>query len=305
MPSERLPGVMDNPYYDWSPFPNRPPLRWPDDARVAVCVIVSLEHIEWVPPDGALVSPSVVYMGPWPRVWDTGEVSHHEYGNRVGVFRVMKLLDRYGIRATTAMDAALVQLAPTLVHRCQERDWEFIGHGIAASRLISERMTESEERAVIRTSLDVLEEATGRPPVGWLGADYGESTRTVRLLAEEGVHYVCDWPNDEQPYRMKVPNGSMVALPVTLELDDIYTHRRRFIPTHRWAEMAVEAFERLYRDGEQSGRLLVLNLHPWTIGQPFRIKHLEYVLEQVMRNAGVWVATGGEIVHWYTRQCAV
>jgi peptidoglycan/xylan/chitin deacetylase (PgdA/CDA1 family) len=292
---------MDNPYYDWSPLPSRPPVRWPDGARLALCVIVCLEHVEWLPPEGTLVPPSVVYMGPWPRVWDIPEVSHHEYGNRVGVFRIMKLLDRHGIRATVAMDAALAQLAPPLVRHCRERNWEFIGHGIAASRMISERMSVDEERRTIRTALDVLEEATGDRPVGWLGADYGESTRTVRLLAEEGVRYVCDWPNDEQPYRMKVPTGSMVSLPVTLELDDNFTHRRRFIPTDRWAEMAIEAFDRLYRDGEQSGRLLVLNLHPWTIGQPFRIKHLERVLEHVNRRSGVWRATGGEIVSWFER----
>jgi allantoinase len=295
---------MDNPYYDWSPLPSRPPLRWPDGARVAFCVIVSIEHVELTPPEGTLVPPSVVYMGPWPRVWDVPEVGHHEYGNRVGVFRVMKLLDRYGIRATAAMDAAIAQVAPPLVKHCLERNWELIGHGIASSRLISEQMSEAEEREVIRTSLDVLEETSGHRPIGWLGADYGESTRTVRLLAEEGVRYVCDWPNDEQPYLMKVPSKTMVSLPVMLELDEVYTHRRRFIPTPRWAAMVVEAFERLYRDGEESGRLLVLNLHPWTIGQPFRIKHLEHVLEQVTRRRGVWVATGGEIVDWYLRQRA-
>jgi peptidoglycan/xylan/chitin deacetylase (PgdA/CDA1 family) len=293
---------MDNPYYGWSPLPARPQLRWPDEARIAVCIIVSLEYVELTPPAEALTPPSVVYMGPWPRVWDIPEVSHHEYGNRVGVFRVMKLLDRYRIRATVAMDAALAQVAPALVQHCMDRRWEFVGHGIAASRLISERMSEDEERATIRTSLDVLQEATGYRPVGWLSADYGESSRTVRLLADEGVRYVCDWPNDEQPYTMTVPTGTMVSLPVTLELDDIYTHRRRFIPTERWAEMAIEAFDQLYRDGERSGRLLVFNLHPWTIGQPFRIRHLGRVLEHMAGHSRVWKATAGEIVTWYEEQ---
>jgi allantoinase len=295
-------GEMDNPYYDRSPLPSRPVLRWPDDARVAVCVIVSLEHMELAPPPGTITSPSAVYGGPWPRIWDVAEISHHEYGNRVGVFRVMDLLRRFGLAATIAMDAALVQLAPRLVEHLLESDCEFIGHGIASSRMISEEMAEQEERAIIGTSLEVLEAATGSVPVGWLGADYGESSRTVRLLAEAGVHYVCDWPNDEQPYRMKVPQGRMVSLPVAVELDEIFTHRGRFIPTTRWAEMVIQGFDRLRRDGEATGRVLVLNLHPWIIGQPFRIRELERVLDHVAGHADVWSATGAEIVDWYLAQ---
>jgi hypothetical protein len=110
---------------------------------------------------------------------------------------------------------------------------------------------------------------------------------------------VCDWPNDEQPYRMKVPRGQMVSLPVAVELDDVVTHTLRFIPIQRYATMIMDAFDRLYADGATSGRLLVLHLHPTRIGQPFRIKYLEAALEHLMRRQGVWAATGSEIVDWY------
>ena len=297
-------GVMDNPYYDWSPLVARPPLRWPNDARVALCVIVSLEHLEWVPPSAAVVPPSAVYGGPYPNVFDSPDVSLHEYGNRVGVFRVMEALDECGIRATVAMDGTLTTLAPFLVRECLRRDWEFMGHGIAFSRMITERMAEEEEREHIRRSLAALDQATGVAAVGWVGADYGESTRTVRLLAESGVRYVCDWPNDEQPYRMTVPNGEMVGLPVAVELDEVFAHRGRFIPASRWAQMVIEAFDRLHEDGAASGRLLVLNLHPWIIGQPFRIKYLKQALSHIVRRTGVWTATGNEIVDWYLKNTA-
>jgi hypothetical protein len=112
---------------------------------------------------------------------------------------------------------------------------------------------------------------------------------------------VCDWPNDEQPYRMKVPVGQMVSLPVA-ELDDVFTHTVRSIPIQRYATMITEAFDRLYADGAVSGRLLVLNLHPTRIGQPFRIKYLDLALGHIMRHQGVWVATGREIVDWYVNQ---
>jgi len=295
---------MDNPYYDWSPISSRPPLRWPSDARVALCIIVSLEFMEWLPPEDSFIPPSALRRGSYPAIPEVHEVSLHEYGNRVGVFRVMRVLDKYGIKGTAALDAGVAERYPFIIRQCQQRGWEFIGHGLSFSRMITERMNEDEEREYIRRSLDAVRQATGQTPAGWVGADYGESTRTVRLLAEMGVRYVCDWPNDEQPYRMKVPTGQMTALPVALELDEVFTHRMRRIPIQRWAQSVTEAFDRLYQDGAASGRLLTLNLHPYVIGQPFRIKYLDQALGYIMRREGVWAATGSEIVDWYLKQAA-
>lgn len=302
MPANRQPRTMDNPYYDWSPISSRPPLRWANDARVALCVIVSLETMEWLPPKGSFIPPSALIQKAYPAIPDLHEVSPHEYGNRVGVFRVMRVLDKYGIKGTAALDAGIAEGYPFIIRQCQQRGWEFIGHGLSFSRMITERM--SDEREHIRRSLDALKRATGQFPAGWVGADYGESTRTVGLLAEMGVRYVCDWPNDEQPYRMKVPAGQMVSLPVMLDLDEVLTHRMRGIPIWRWSQMVTEAFDRLYQDGAASGRVLVLNLHPYLIGQPCRIKYLDEALGYIMRREGVWAATGSEIVDWYLKQTA-
>ena len=303
MPANRQPRSMDNPYYDWSPISTRPPLRWPNDAKVALCVIVSLESSMWQPPEDAFLPPSyLLQQGAYPAIPDIHEVSHHEYGNRVGVFRVMRVLDKYGIKGTAALDAGIAEDYPFIVGQCQQRGWEIIGHGLNFSQMITERMTEPEEREHIRRCLGAIEGATGQAPVGWIGADYGESTRTVGLLAEMGVRYVCDWPNDEQPYTMKVPNGQMVSLPVMLELDEVYTHRGRTVPINIWSQMVREAFDRLHQDGADSGRLLVLNLHPYLIGQPYRAKYLDQALGHIMGQQGVWAATGSEIVEWYLSQ---
>ena len=293
---------MDNPYYEWSPIVRRQPLRWPGSARVALCVIVSLEFVEMVPPKASVPAPSAVAVGPYPGAYNISEISHHEYGNRVGVFRVMDVLKKHGITPTVAMDAMLAERNRSLVGYCQAEGCEFIGHGVALSRMITERMTEPEERSEIRRSLDSLRAATGDVPLGWVGADYGESTRTVRLLAEAGVQYVCDWPNDEQPYRMNVPAGEIVSLPVTVELDEVFTHRARSIPIKRWSEMVTEAFDRLHQDGADTGRLLVLNLHPYLIGQPFRIRYLDRALAHICGSPGVWAATGAEIVNHFLEQ---
>jgi peptidoglycan/xylan/chitin deacetylase (PgdA/CDA1 family) len=303
MPAERRPG-SDNPYVPWSPLPFRPLLRWPDEARVAVCVIVSLERLEWAPPAGVVVPPSGRYGGPYPVTFDPLGPGLREFGNRVGVFRVMDVLDRLGVRACVAMDASLAASTPFLVDQCRRREWEFMGHGVAFSRMITAAMDEDEERAYLKCSLDTIAEASGQRPRGWIGADYGESGRTVALLAELGVEYVCDWPNDEQPYRMQVPQGTMVSLPASVELDAVFTHRLRGIPIDRWRDLVRESFDELHADGETTGRLLVLNVHPYLLGQAFRVRYFEEALTHIVRSPGVWLATGSEITDWYLRDAA-
>jgi hypothetical protein len=304
MPAQREPGKMDNPYYAWSPLPARQALRWPDDANVALCVIVCLEQIEWVLPVDAVVPPSVSHYGPYPDMLDVHDVSVHEYGNRVGIFRILDRLDRHGVRATAALDAAVARSNPYLVERCRERGYEFIGRGLSASRAITEEMGEDAEREYIRASLDAVADATGAPARGWFGTDYMESTRTVRLLAEAGVEYVCDWPNDEQPYRMDVPEGEMFALPMTMDADAVISHRMRGLSMVEWLRIVTESFDRLHEDGRESGRLLVLNVPPYILGQPYRIKYLDAALAHMLGAQGVWQATAGEIVDWYAQQAA-
>ena len=298
MPGMRQPG-MDNDLYDWSPISSRPPLQWPGSAQVALCVVVNLEHYEWDPPPDAYMPPTLpggLGRGAFP---DIRAFSHREYGNRVGIFRVMKVLDKYGIKGTVALDATVAENYPFVVQECQKRGWEFIGHGITVNRMITSQMSEEQERQYIRASIEAVAKATGKRPVGWLGPEYGESTRTPHLLAEEGIRYICDWTNDEQPYPMKVANGSLFSLPVSFDLDDSITHWIRHVPVMDYSQMIKESFDVLYQDGARSGRVLVLNLHPWLIGQPFRIKYLDQALAHISKHQGVWKTTGEEIIDWY------
>jgi allantoinase len=304
MTATRRPGTMDNPYSGWSPIVARPPLRWPGGARVAVCAIVAVEQIEWLPPPGVVLPPSLVRFGPYPEIFDVHELSVHEYGNRVGVFRVLDALGGHGLRATAAVDAASVERCPRVVERLLELEAELIGRGLSASRMISERMAEEEERDFLERSLAAVERASGTRPRGWFGADYGESSRTPRLLAELGVGYVCDWPGDEQPYPLQVPAGELFSLPLAYELDDVVVLRERGLSVGQWLTMVTESFDRLYADGEQSGRVLALALHPYVAGQPFRIRYLERVLAHIAGSSGVWLATAGEIVDWCRRSAA-
>jgi peptidoglycan/xylan/chitin deacetylase (PgdA/CDA1 family) len=308
MPVERdyvfpeLHAGMDHEHYDWSPLnAGRAALRWPENARVALCVIVTLEHMEWSRPPNSYQIPNLAGgYGPSPFP-DVTAWSHREYGHRVGIFRVLKVLDKYGIKPTIAMDVLTAENYPFLVRHCLGRGAEIIGHGISVNRMITSRMSEREEQDYIQTSVQALSRATGQTPVGWLGPELGESTRTPRVLAACGMRYVCDWVNDEQPYAFKVLQGELYALPMTLPLDDVNALWDRRIDIDRYREMIKETFDTLYDEGATNGRLLVLHLHPWLMGQPFRTGYLDAALSHIMQHQGVWAATGSEIIDWYRR----
>lgn len=272
--------TMDNGYYDWNPIRARERLTLPDGKRVALCVIVNLEYDE----------PGVPQH--------QSAFSQREYGNRIGVFRMMEIFRKFDIRVTAAVDAGVAELRPSLVEECKVRGWEIIGHGLTVNQPISSEMSEAEEESYIQTVLESLTAKTGEKPRGWLGARYGESARTPALLAAAGLSYVCDWPNDEQPYWMETPGGPLVSLPVTLDVDTGFARERR-ITSSQWLDRVRATFDRLVLEGAENGRLFVMSLHPWMDGQPHRIKYLEQALAHVSSHDGVWAATGGEIVDWF------
>jgi len=292
MPGERKVG-QDHGYYDWSPIINRKPLKWPNDARVALVVIVNLEHWDWeLPPDvpGAPTGPFRPNLA---------EYSQHEYGNRVGVFRILGILDKYGIKPTIAMDKTVADSYPYLVNECKKRSLEVMAHGTTARRPLHSGMTPDVERAYIKDSIASVTKAMGKAPTGWLGPDYAETMNTPNLLAAEGIRYVCDWSNDEQPYRMKVPTGELYSIGVDYDLDDMFIHwtGRRLIDEYR--QIMVDQFDGLYRDGARSGRLMVVNVHPWVTGWPWRSVYLDRAMAHIGKHPNVWKASASDVVDWF------
>lgn len=301
MPAVRGTVGYDQPHYAWSTIGERPALRWPRGASLALAVIVDLEYFEPAPPAGSVTSRDLqggLGARPYP---DYARLSHREYGHRVGIFRVLDVLAKHGIPPMVAMDAMTAEEYPYLVEHCRARGAEIVAHGISVNRIISNAMGEADERAYVTETLDRLEKATGARPAGWFGPEYGESERTPRLLAEAGVRYVCDWPNDEQPYRMTVPTGELYSLPMSVELDDAYALSLRGCTLDVYERMLLEFAARMRRDGGASGRLMLLNLHPWLIGQPFRIGLLDRALGTIAGQPKTWLATGSQIVKSFAR----
>ena len=286
-------------YYAPNPIVERAPLRWPNGARLALAIVISIEFYELQPSPGGFIPPNMpgaFGRGPYP---DFRNYTHREYGPRVGLFRLMDLLRDKQIKATAAIDARTVIERPFIVQHCLESGWEIAAHGRAVTDVVSSQMTENQERDYIAASIDAVSKAAGTPPRGWHGAEYGESHRTVQLLGESGIDYVLDWPNDEQPYLMHAGDRSLVALPMSVDLDDVIAHWQHKLSMRRWRQAVTDAVDQLCIDGERSGRVLVLNIHPWLMGQAFRTTYFSEVLDYVRNRSGVWLTTAGEIVSAY------
>ena len=294
MPADRSQG-MDHPHYQYSPIPSRQKLRWPNEEPLAVGALILLEHYEWDPPPDAYslrnASGGLIKL-PAP---DYVQLTHREYGHRVGIFRLLDTLERHGVPVTVAVDALTSINYPWLMKHIAERNCEVVGHGFSASRLITSKMDDNVETEVITESLDALEETTGIRPTGWFSPEGVESSRTPQLLAAAGIQYVFDWPNDEQPYAMTTPTGNLTSLPLFLEIDDEFAlwHRRASLAS--WEDMIVSAARRLHSDGKDSARHLIFTLRPWLTGQPFRIRSLDRALAQVMSLDDVWPVHGSEL----------
>ena len=300
---------MDHPYYDWSPLPSRPRFDWPGRSPLAVGAVIVLEHVEWEPPPDAYAlrrrSGGLARL-PAP---DYPQLTIREYGHRVGIFRLLDVLDRHGIATTVAVDALTAEHYPWLTSHLVERGCEIAGRGVAATRLITSKNSETDERAAIAQCLHAIEAAAGTRPATWFSAEGVESFRTPALLAEAGIDTVLDWPNDEQPYLMTTdgvlagvrgPKGAapMVSLPLFLEADDEFALWHRRVSLKGWHEIVTKAAARMHHDGTQhsaGARLLMLTLRPWLAGQPFRAQALDDALSEVTALGSIHTATAGEL----------
>ncbi len=205
---------MEHQRFDYSPITRRQPLRFPKGERVAVWVVPNIEHFHYDKPAMSL-TPMTMSLKP-----DVLNYAWRDYGVRVGIWRLMEIFERQGIPVTAALNSEVCEHYPQIVEEGNRLGWEWMAHGHTNSALFTGMPAEA-ERGIILGVLDTIAKHTGRRARGWLGPALTETDSTLDILAESGVEYVADWCNDEQPYRMKTRQGSMVALPYTLELGDI------------------------------------------------------------------------------------
>jgi allantoinase len=280
--------------YDYSPIIDRPVLRWPNGARVALWVIPNIEHFLFDRPAARLSG------GPVAPTPDVMNYSWRDYGVRVGIWRMMEIMQRHGVRGTVALNSDVCVEYPRIIEEGNKLGWEWMGHGITNSIRIGEQ-SPAEERVLIKDSLSVIGKSVGKKPRGWLSPGLTETVHTLDFLAENGIDYVGNWVNDEQPYPMKVKSGSMISMPYSAELNDIPAHISLHHSAERFGKMICDQFDVLYEDGLATGRVMSICLHPFLTGHPHRSKYFAKALAHITSRQEVWLATGSEIVDWYRK----
>ena len=276
----------------YSPITSRRKLELPGGKRLAVWVLVSIE--EWnereqmprsvnTPPAGGVPTPDVPN---W--TW-------HEYGNRVGFWRLLQALDGAGVRASMAVNGIAIETYAPIVEAAKSRGWELIGHGYTQKNL----QKVEDERVDIRKTTEAIRAFTGGAPKGWVGPGLAETWSTPDILAEEGYRYVCDWVHDDQPSWLRTTGRPLLSMPFTQECNDIPIILSQHHRAAEYRDRVIDQFDEMYADSAASARVMAMVVHPFIMGVAHRVKYLREALAHIASHPGAVFMTAGEIHDWF------
>ncbi len=288
----------DPQFYDYWAYENRPKIQWPNGAKVALWVAPNFEYYELAPPKNP-------FRTPWKRTPnpDIAGYSIRDYGNRVGAERQMAILDRFGIRASVSLSAALCDHHPEIIEMCKARDYELFSHGVYNTRY-NYALSEQEERAMLRDSIEAIQEKGGQACSGYLAPALSHSEHTLDLFAEVSTElfgqdaplYSCDLFHDDQPTPLHTRSGRrLVSIPYSLELNDTIAYVVNKVTPRRYGQMLRDAFDVLYAEGAESGTVMCIPTHNYQVTCPNRAAAFTEALEYITGHEAVWLATGREI----------
>jgi peptidoglycan/xylan/chitin deacetylase (PgdA/CDA1 family) len=283
IPRERVP---------YSAIVDRPKLKLPNDGKIIVWTIVNLEVWDISKPMARQVIPAPTGAVLLP---DVPNWSWHEYGMRVGFWRFHEMYERLGIKPTLSINARVCEDYPRVAQACLDAGWEFMGHSYQQGPI----HLEPDQPAMIKRSLDVIENFTGKRPIGWLGPGLTQTNETPDYLAAAGIKYIADWVYDEEPTEIQTENGPLITIPYTVENNDIPMMAVQHHEASYWTQKCIDTFDRLYEEGSDRPRVMAIAIHPYISGQPFRIKYLEEVYKHMSKHAGVMHWNGEQIFDWY------
>lgn len=284
---------MDHDLYPWSNIFARQHPGWANGTRIAVALLVSVEWFPIMPGDAPFRAPGHMQTA-YP---DFRHYTSRDYGNRVGVYRLLDAFARVGATATFAVNAAAAARYPALVRAIMDEGHEIVAHGRDMDDTIAGPANEERERTIIAESLATLERATGTRPRGWMSIARSQSFATPRLLREAGVAYMCDWVNDELPVEFATSAGPIVNVPYNHELSDRQIITVQQQSTDSMAEQIRDAWTWL--DAEAAPRMLPLHLTPYITGLPYRIGALEGLLDWLASRPATNFMSAGEIAGPY------
>jgi len=282
-PRERLP---------YSAIVDRPELRLPGGARMVVWTIVNVEDwgIERAMPRTVLPPP----MGQ-PMLPDIPNWSWHEYGMRVGFWRLHDCLKKHGIVPTLAINGIVCRTYPRVAQAAKDAGWEFMGHG-----WLQAPMHKVEDQpAAIRETIETIRAFTGKAPVGWESPGLTETLETLDHLAAAGIRYVANWVVDDQPLYLRSAHGPVVSVPYSLEMNDIAMMVVQHHPASELLQRGKDQFDRLYEESADTMRVMAVAVHPYITGVPHRVRYFEALYEHMRARPGVLFWTGEQIHDWY------
>ena len=289
--------------YDFVPLPHRKPLKWPKGYHLALIITINLEYWEQTRDQKEPLYPGGPATIPFPvpgNVPDYVNWTWREYGQRVGIWRVLERFDKAGLPASCTMNAKMALERRPIIDAINERGWELIPHNWAQNDILTYYAHDPEgERKVINQTLEVYQKIIGRPAKGWLSSSLRPTSNTVDFLKEAGLTFFCDFLNDDQPYLIRTEHGPLVCIPYSYDVNDFNLFARGGMTLEQGLDTLCEQFRVLYQEGKKEMRLMNFGLHPHVIGQPYRIRALEEFLDYVKGFEGVWFPKREEIADWY------
>ncbi|HET9903544.1 MAG TPA: polysaccharide deacetylase family protein [Xanthobacteraceae bacterium] len=286
LPTERL---------AFSGIEKRPPLKFPDGIRLVVWPVLALEHWDISRPMARMViSPP---QGQ-PQQPDHPNWSWHEYGMRVGFWRLKRVFERLDMTPTVTLNGRTCETYPEVVKACLDNNWELNAHGYDQQPMHKV----DDQRAFINKAVDTIEKFSGRRPRGWFGPGLTQTYDTLDYLSEAGIEYIGDWVLDDDPVTLKTTHKPVVALPYNFEVHDIVMMALQHLPSAEWHARAMDYFECLYAESAERAKIMALAVHPYLSGVPHRIRHVERTFAEILSRPGVACWDGATILDWYRAQ---
>jgi peptidoglycan/xylan/chitin deacetylase (PgdA/CDA1 family) len=274
--------------YSYSAITRRRDYRWPGRKRLAVYIGFNVEHFDFGAGLGAALGPK----SPEP---DVLNFSWRDYGNRVGVWRCLELFDSLKLQVGALINTALYDYCPEVVEALVKRGDELIGHGHTNSERQGD-LNEAQEKELLLYCRKAIQKHSKVTPLGWLSPWISESAVTPDLLQETGYKYTLNWCHDDQPVEMKTRAGKLWSIPYPQELNDIPMIVARQMDGRDFADMIVDNFDEMLRQSKDQPLVMGIALHPYLVGQPYRLRHLRRALQLVVKSNRVWLTTPGRIL---------
>jgi len=274
--------------YSYSAITRRRDYRWPGRKRLAVYIGFNVEHFDFGAGLGAALGPK----SPEP---DVLNFSWRDYGNRVGVWRCLELFDSLKLSVGALINTALYDYCPEVVEAHVKRGDELIGHGHTNSDRQSD-LSEAQERELLTYCRDRIKKESKVTPLGWLSPWISESRVTPDLLQETGYKYTLNWCHDDQPTELQTRSGKLWSIPYPQELNDIPMIVARLMGAEEFADLIVDNFDEMLMQSKDQPLVMGIALHPYLVGQPYRLRHLRRALQHVVKAKKAWLTTPAKIL---------